>query len=117
MNKHIGIISLFFILLSSCCKEDTGTVTIPPLEGYKTAYEAAGKYKLAKIEAEDYPDLHNVFRLSKNIISGSEPIGVMITFSTSTDRPEYLGTACLGWSYKMRERIYISFVARSCGEK
>lgn len=45
----------------------------PPLSGIEDAYEAAGRFPLAAPAPEDHPDLHNVYRLSANVISGSEP--------------------------------------------
>jgi protein tyrosine phosphatase (PTP) superfamily phosphohydrolase (DUF442 family) len=39
------------------------------------AYDAALSVTLAKTAPEEHPDLHNVYRLSDNIISGSEPHG------------------------------------------
>lgn len=39
------------------------------------AYALAGTVEVAAREKADYPDLHNVFKLSDNIYSGSEPHG------------------------------------------
>jgi protein tyrosine phosphatase (PTP) superfamily phosphohydrolase (DUF442 family) len=47
----------------------------PPLEGVANAYEAAGRRKLAQTAPEESPGLHNVFHLSEEVISGSEPHG------------------------------------------
>ncbi|MHC4342031.1 MAG: cytochrome c [Planctomycetota bacterium] len=47
----------------------------PPLKGVESAYQEAGKRELAKVAPQDYPGLHNVYRLGDNIISGSEPHG------------------------------------------
>ncbi|QDU69389.1 cytochrome c [Engelhardtia mirabilis] len=46
---------------------------LPQLEG--SAFEVAGRATLPAAEPESHPDLHNVFELSENIISGSEPEG------------------------------------------
>jgi protein tyrosine phosphatase (PTP) superfamily phosphohydrolase (DUF442 family) len=43
------------------------------LEG--TAYDSAAKITLPERAPEEYPGLHNVYELSPNIISGSEPHG------------------------------------------
>ncbi len=46
---------------------------LPPFQG--TAYQAAAGVKLPKTEPEEHPELHNVFELSGDIVSGSEPHG------------------------------------------
>ena len=46
-----------------------------PLPAGEAAYEIAGSLALAETEPDDSPDLHNVFRLSENIVSGGEPHG------------------------------------------
>jgi len=43
--------------------------------GAADAYARALDVKLVETEAEDHPGLHNVYRLSERIISGSEPHG------------------------------------------
>jgi protein tyrosine phosphatase (PTP) superfamily phosphohydrolase (DUF442 family) len=46
-----------------------------PIPADKSAWDIAGNTKLAKVEIQDFSDLHNVVKLSDNIISGSEPHG------------------------------------------
>ena len=46
-----------------------------PLARVEDPYAEAGKVTLPKTEPAEYPGLHNVYRLSENIISGSEPHG------------------------------------------
>ena len=46
----------------------------PPLELVGTAYEYAGTVSLPAVPPGNYPGLHNVYRLSDRIISGSEPV-------------------------------------------
>jgi protein tyrosine phosphatase (PTP) superfamily phosphohydrolase (DUF442 family) len=70
MKHFIGMISVLLLLTS--CEGEKG---VPPLADLDSAYDAAGRLKLEKSEAGEYPDLHNVFRLSDDIISGSEPHG------------------------------------------
>jgi protein tyrosine phosphatase (PTP) superfamily phosphohydrolase (DUF442 family) len=45
----------------------------PPLDLVGTAYELAGTVSLPAVPPGNYPGLHNVYRLSDRIISGSEP--------------------------------------------
>ena len=45
----------------------------PPLVLQSTAYEVAGSVPLPDVPPGNYPGIHNVFRLSDRIISGSEP--------------------------------------------
>ncbi|MCA8969760.1 MAG: cytochrome c [Planctomycetes bacterium] len=55
--------------------EGTQVVAAAMPKANGSAYEAADRVHLPKVEPEDHPSLHNVFALSKNIISGSEPHG------------------------------------------
>ena len=48
----------------------------PPMNEVGNAYQAAQLVSLRTNTPEDHSDLHNVYRLSANIISGSEPHGV-----------------------------------------
>lgn len=52
----------------------TAGLVSPPLELSGTAYEAAADVVLPNVPAGNYPGLHNIFRLSDNFISGSEPL-------------------------------------------
>ena len=47
----------------------------PPIVYQGTAYEVAGTTTLPEIPPQDLPGLHNVYRLSEQIISGGEPQG------------------------------------------
>lgn len=47
----------------------------PPMQFEGKAYEEANRITLPKVKPEEAPGLHNIFKLSKNIISGSEPHG------------------------------------------
>ena len=47
----------------------------PPLEGITNAYEAAGQSTLEEVAPEESAGVHNVFHLSEQVISGSEPHG------------------------------------------
>lgn len=47
----------------------------PPLELRGSAYEASAATPLPEATPQEHPDLHNVYRLSENIVSGSEPHG------------------------------------------
>ena len=44
-----------------------------PLPAGEKAYDLAGAFELPEAFPDDSPDLHNVFQLSDNIISGGEP--------------------------------------------
>ncbi|HEX9793484.1 MAG TPA: hypothetical protein VGC54_05815 [Planctomycetota bacterium] len=46
-----------------------------PLQGFETAYDVAAAMHLPEAAAEESLVLHNVFRLSAQVISGSEPVG------------------------------------------
>jgi protein tyrosine phosphatase (PTP) superfamily phosphohydrolase (DUF442 family) len=47
----------------------------PPMTDVANAYEAAVRVELPKVAATESSGLHNVYRLSPNIVSGSEPHG------------------------------------------
>jgi len=47
----------------------------PPMQGLTNAFEAGAILPLPECKPAEYPDLHNVYRLSDRFISGSEPGG------------------------------------------
>lgn len=47
----------------------------PPLADVGQAFDLAGRTRLEETEPEEAPGLHNVFHLSRHIISGGEPEG------------------------------------------
>jgi len=75
MKLCITMITLLVPLILSCSHQEQKTEVAPPLADVHSAYEAARRLELEPRDAEEFPDLHNVFRLSDNIISGSEPHG------------------------------------------
>lgn len=56
--------------------EAAGASVAVPLAITETAYEHAGEVSLDEMRPENHIDLHNIYHLSDNIISGSEPGGV-----------------------------------------
>jgi len=73
---------LALVLLTACggpepAVDVTDTVgsTADPIAPGRAAYEIAKAAPLEDREPKDFDDLHNVFELSENIISGSEPHG------------------------------------------
>ena len=59
--------------------EEQGTVQLvagvaPPMRDAADAYAAAGRPALGDFPPLDFPDLHNVYRLSEQIVSGGEPL-------------------------------------------
>jgi len=70
-----------FLLLSACrsAEEQDAPAPLPsvppPIAVRGTAYQAAMTVELPRVPPEEHPELHNVYRLSDNIISGSEPHG------------------------------------------
>ena len=82
----------------------------PPLSLEGSAYAAAERVQLAPREPEEYPGLHNVFRLSEDIVSGSEPhgpeglqalhdLGIRTILSVDGKAPEAEAAAALGMRY------------------
>lgn len=86
------------------------TFVPPPLVLEGTAYEAAGTVPLPEVPPGNYPGIHNVFRLSDRIISGSEPHdaealaqlaawGVKTVISVDGKVPDLEGAAASGLEY------------------
>ena len=79
MPSSLRPLALVTLLVLAACGGDEGTTpttTVPaPLPSGEAAYEIAGAVALADVAPDDSPDLHNVFRLSENIVSGGEPHG------------------------------------------
>jgi len=82
----------------------------PPLQGVQVAYETANQVKLDKVVPTEPKGLHNVYRLSGNIISGSEPhgedglesiaaMGVKTILSVDGKAPDQETAAKLGMCY------------------
>lgn len=82
----------------------------PPLVLEGTAYEVAGSVPLPEVPPGNYPGIHNVFRLSDRIISGSEPHdaealaqlaawGVRTVISVDGKAPDLEGAAAAGLEY------------------
>jgi protein tyrosine phosphatase (PTP) superfamily phosphohydrolase (DUF442 family)/cytochrome c556 len=66
------------IVFAAACQQPKGRSAAtppPPLKDVSNAYEAADRVKLPETKPEDWSDLHNVYHLSENVISGSEPHG------------------------------------------
>lgn len=65
-------LSLFALLIAAC----GGAVTpAAPIPAGKKGVEIAVETTIAEKAPEEHPGLHNLFRLSKNILSGAEPHG------------------------------------------
>jgi len=87
MPQTASLLAPFAILtLVLGCTSDGGPATTaaprglpavaPPLSPFDgSAYQAAAKVPLPRAAPEDHPELHNVLRLSEDIVSGSEPHG------------------------------------------
>ena len=124
MNQSIGSLPRLALpltalaLLASACRisEPVPSVSrsseaVPPamvLDG--TAYETAARVSLPPESPEEFEGLHNVYRLSDNIISGSEPhgeaalrtladMGVKTILSVDGKVPDAEGAAALGMRY------------------
>jgi len=75
------LLLLALLALAACGGDDDAgggpqTADVPmPIPAGRDAYEIAGERALPETAPDDAPDLHNVFRLSDNIVSGGEPHG------------------------------------------
>ena len=80
--RRLALVLPALVLLTACggpepAVDVTDTVgsTADPIAPGRAAYEIAKAAPLEDREPKDFDDLHNVFELSENIISGSEPHG------------------------------------------
>jgi len=64
----------FLSVLAPGCTEPRATRIAPPLENVGNAWEAAARIELAQVPPIEHPGLHNVYRLSDQVISGGEPL-------------------------------------------
>ncbi len=73
---RLGTICLFAVFLGACASEPSATPKAAlPLTGVNDAFACAALIQLPAGEPIDASGLHNTFRLSEKIVSGSEPIG------------------------------------------
>ncbi|MDB2575807.1 hypothetical protein N9243_00480 [bacterium] len=93
--------------------ESAGSVTTqvaPPLPLEGSAWDAAGAFALPEVPPGNYPGLHNVYRFSDRIITGSEPVdrealaqlgawGVKTILSVDGKAPDVEGAEQLGLRY------------------
>ncbi|MGA0058120.1 MAG: hypothetical protein ACO3RU_00890 [Planctomycetota bacterium] len=75
MKTPIPTLSALLVLVGACATGSTGGPVQPALPAAGSAYDAALRVELPEVAPEESPGLHNVFRLSDNIVSGSEPEG------------------------------------------
>lgn len=74
MNR-LSIPSISLLVVAACATTSTVRDVEPPMPASGNAYEAAAKVELPKTPPEEHTGLHNVYHLSDNIVSGSEPEG------------------------------------------
>lgn len=101
-------------LLGACSMQESTTKWSPrveePLLDIHDAFAFAGTIQLPEVPPEEYPDLHNVFRLSDSVVSGSEPAGedalrrlaedgIKTLISVDGKVPDAEGAARLGMRY------------------
>lgn len=68
-----SLLALALVLPACHSGSESGPTAAPQTQ--ETAWTVAGKVQLAKRKGDEHPGLHNVFALSRNIVSGSEPHG------------------------------------------
>ena len=84
MRKHLSSLTcLLGLAAAAACASDapqrsqvSDPAVPPPLELSSTAYQAAAVIELPAVAPAELPGLHHVYRLSDQIISGAEPVGV-----------------------------------------
>ena len=75
MKPTIPTLTALLALATACATGPAGTPVPQALAVSGSAYDAALLVELPETAPEESPGLHNVFRLSDNIVSGSEPEG------------------------------------------
>jgi len=76
MKRRTSLGSAVVLLAVACAGDAEHTPSRPvdpPMRRVLNAYQSAGGVQLPDVTPEDHTDLHNVFRLSHDILSGSEP--------------------------------------------
>jgi protein tyrosine phosphatase (PTP) superfamily phosphohydrolase (DUF442 family) len=73
MSCRLPLLLLAPLALAACGGGSRAVEVAPALAVEASAYEAAARVQLAETPALDHEDLHNVFFLSENLISGAEP--------------------------------------------
>ncbi|MCA8979113.1 MAG: hypothetical protein H6831_05985 [Planctomycetes bacterium] len=84
MRNQLALLSCLFGLaaLAACASDSQNRRQVsdpavpPPLQLSTSAYQAAAVVELPTVAALELPGLHHVYRLSDQIISGAEPVGV-----------------------------------------
>lgn len=82
MRKQLALLACLLGLAAACASDAPQRSQVsdpavpPPLELSTTAYQAAAVIELPTVAPEERPGLHHVYRLSDQIISGAEPVGV-----------------------------------------
>lgn len=98
--------------IASSSDSDRAADRTPPMsiEGDTTVFEAALTVRLNEQAPQEFPGMHNVYRLSEKIISGGEPLdqsaledlakmGVKTILSVDGKAPEVEAAAALGMRY------------------
>jgi protein tyrosine phosphatase (PTP) superfamily phosphohydrolase (DUF442 family) len=75
MKSPIPTLTALLVLAGACATGPSGSSVPQALRATGTAYDAALLVALPETTPDESPGLHNVFRLSDNIVSGSEPEG------------------------------------------
>jgi hypothetical protein len=110
MRRVVILITLAALAPVACGDAPTGPRSVPPLPASESALAVAGALRLDEVAPEEHPGLHNLFRLSESIISGSEPhgepalarlaeMGVKTIISVDGKAPEVETAARLGMRY------------------
>lgn len=80
---RVSLLILSAVLVAAGCQEPAKAKTgvrptreaPPPLANVTDAFELAGRQSLAIVDPEEHAELHNVYHLSEQIVSGGEPLG------------------------------------------
>ncbi|MHC4820557.1 MAG: hypothetical protein ACYTDX_02405, partial [Planctomycetota bacterium] len=105
------------LLLSACATEEEAAPppsdsarAAAPIDLTGTAFDAAGLRALPEREPQNWDDLHNVYKLSDNIVTGGEPLtpaalerlaamGVKVVLSVDGKAPDVETAKRLGMRY------------------
>ena len=113
-NRTIACsLSVLALALLACQGQKPSQTTArppAPLQVEGSAFALAGRVEIPKLAVEEHSDLHNVIKLSQQIVSGSEPhgraalgklrhMGIRTILSVDGKAPDVTGAQALGMRY------------------
>jgi protein tyrosine phosphatase (PTP) superfamily phosphohydrolase (DUF442 family) len=76
-SRKPWLVLAVIVALTAACSDPSGEVAEvpPPIAPGAPGYDLAAETALPETAPQEWDDLHNLYRLSENVISGGEPLG------------------------------------------